>query len=565
MEFKESTDVTIAEGESGVIITAGRATLRQVSMGLKEGRGEIRIARPVLVPGVQSGAVWMQKHIILDAAKIKQLTEHGINELDVIFLPWDKFTADLGDLAARELDRKRELDSKTAEAMALTVHQCAVKMCERCLVLFYSLEGRDITNIPLIRQQADPKIVRAVASLGEAMHELQPAVLQAIDDLLNGEGRVLAALAGIKPPSQAEAREALDLAIASVRVAYWFKKIVERGTLLDWGYEDIAPFEAADLEVFFLAGLLENSGAWAGQGQEKHEIRSVHVIKLLRAHGCSLPDTLEELVLRHGSCDWKGQYVYQSELVMATGLADSREGEVSTVSFLQRDRQDEELSIQEELKPFAQMIGESLMLRGLPAVTTQIFVRQLPNKFTAGVLILALTEKFKSQTEAGQTEITALAELVLGLAVSPGYNLVLHKKGNLPMMAYVLAAIANAFNVLPVGALVEFKDENVQGRSAKEMLKLDGGLAVVVSAKDASDMYSPYLLLIAAKSDRLLLRSKDRKIIPLGSQLYEKIYRGERRLVVGIVSRDIFSQFFSQNAEDVPRYREGLRRKEKVN
>ncbi|MFY9493400.1 MAG: hypothetical protein WAP55_02915 [Minisyncoccia bacterium] len=564
MEFKESIAVTIAEGESGVIITAGRATLRQVSMGLKEGSGEIRTARPVLLPGGHSDAVWIQKHVVVDAAKIEQLTKIGISELDVILMHPDEFRPVDADAAVRQLDRKRELEQQTAEAMAMTIHQCAVKICERCLVLFYSLEGRDITNIPLIRQQADSKIVRAVASLGEAMRELQPPVIQAINDLLNGEGRVLAALQGIHPARQAEAREALDLAIASVRVAYWFKKIVERGTLLDWGYEDIAPFEAADLEVFFLAGLLKDSGAWAGQGQEKHEIRSVHVIKLLRAHGCNLPDTLEELVLRHGSYDWKGQYVYQSELVMATGLADSREGEVSIVSFLQRDRKDEELSIQEELKPFARMIGESSILRGLPAVTTQIFVRQLPNKFTAGVLILALTEKFKSQTEAGQTEITALAELVLGLAVSPGYNLVLHKKGNLPMMAYVLAAIANAFNVLPVGALVEFKDENVHGRSVKEMLKLDGGLAVVVYAKDASDPYSPYLLLIAAKSG-MLLRSKDRKIIPLGSQLYEKIYRGERRLVVGIVSRDIFLQFFSQNVEDVPRYREGLRRKEKVN
>ncbi|MEK7077548.1 MAG: hypothetical protein AAB928_00425, partial [Patescibacteria group bacterium] len=169
MEFKESVNTTIAEGESNIVITAGLATLRQVSTGLKEKSGEIRIARPVLVPGVQSGAVWMQKHIVLDAAKVRQLTEHGINELDVIFLPRDKFTVAMAELAVRELDRKRELEQQTAEAKAMTIHQCAVTICERCLVLFWSLNGRNITDIALVRQNADPEIMRAVASLGEAM------------------------------------------------------------------------------------------------------------------------------------------------------------------------------------------------------------------------------------------------------------------------------------------------------------------------------------------------------------------------------------------------------------
>ena len=563
MEFKESVNTTIAEGESNIVITAGLATLRQVSTGLKEKSGEIRIARPVLVPGVQSGAVWMQKHIVLDAAKVRQLTEHGINELDVIFLPRDKFTVAMAELAVRELDRKRELEQQTAEAKAMTIHQCAVTICERCLVLFWSLNGRNITDIALVRQNADPEIMRAVASLGEAMRELQPAVLQAVNDLLNGEGRILASLQGILPPSRAEAKAALDLAIASVRVAYWFNKIVERGALAS-NYKDLTPFETADLEVFFLAGLLANSGAWAGQGEHKHEVKSVHVIRLLRANGCNLPESLDELVLRHGSHNWRGRYVYESELAL-TGLTDEREGEIGTVSFMQRDREGEEFSIQEELKPLIGMMGELSVLQGLRPAAARIFVRRLANKFVAGTLILALTEKFKHQiAEAGLTEIDALMEVILGLTVSSDYNLILHKENNLPMMAYVLAAIANAFNILPVGALVEFRDENIHGQTAKKMLKLDGGLAVVVCAKDAGDGYSPYLLLIASKFGGPWLSQKDRKIIPLGGQLYEKIYRGERRLVVGIINPDIFSRFFLQNVEDIPKYRAVLKRKERI-
>jgi len=559
MEFKESVSTTVAEG--GFNIMAGLATLRQIADGLRAGQGEIRTARPVSLPGGQSGAVWIQKHIVLDASKIEQLTERGIGGLDVLFLPWEKFDPILAEVAVQQLDRQRELDLQTAEAMAMTIHQCAVKICERCLVLFWSLKGRDISEISLIRQNADPEIVKAVASLGEAMRELEPAVLQAVKDLLNGEGRVLATLKGIQPPSEAEAREALDLAISSVRAAYWFKKIVERGGLVS-SYEDLAPFNASDLEVFFLAGLLANIGAWAGQGQDKHEIRSVQVIRLLREHGCNLPEGLKELVLHHDCFDWKGQYVYRTELVLDMGLADSREGEVSKVSFLQRDRPDEEVSIQKELEPFAGMMVQLAVLKDLPSANTQVFVRRLENKFVAEALILALTEKFRLEVEAGQTEVVVLSELVSGLMASSGYNLILHKKCNLPMMAYALAALANAFNILPVGALVEFKDEHVQGRSAKEMLKLDGGLAVVISSKDSGDANSPYLLLIASKSGGLWLGPKDRKLVPLGNQLYEKIYRGERRLVVGIIDGNTFSRFFSQNVEAIPRYRAGLKRKE---
>ncbi|MBI2052076.1 MAG: hypothetical protein HYT38_00145 [Candidatus Sungbacteria bacterium] len=556
MEFIESVSVVMGEEKPYVVFTAGLATLRQIAAGLRAGQGEIRTARPVFLPGGQSGAALIQKYIVLDTVKIEQLTMHGISELDAIFLPWDRFDPAASDAAVQQLDRKRELDSQTVEARAMTIHQCAVKICERCLVLFWSLSGRDISEISLIRRNADPKILRAVASLGEAMRELEPAVLQAVEDLLNGEGRVLAALEGIHPPNETEAKEALDLALACVHTAFWFKKITERDALV-LGYEDLTPFSAADLEMFFLVGLLANSGAWAGQGQDKHELRSVQVIRLLREHGCSLPDGLEKLALCHSLVEWKGRYVYETELVLNIGLADSREGEVSTVSFLQRDRIDEEISIQKELEPFAGMMGRLAVLKDFPAANTQVFVRRLENKFVAETLILALTEKFMFAVGAGQAEAVALSDLVLGLTVSSDYNLVLHKKRNLPMMAYALAALANAFNILPVGALVEFKDEGVQRRSTKKVLQLDGGLAVVVSPKNTNDSDSPYLLLIASNLGEVWLRPKDRKLVPLGNQLHERIYRGERRLVVGIISRAVFSQFFSKITDDIPRCRNG--------
>ncbi|MDP3764073.1 MAG: hypothetical protein Q8Q95_00420 [bacterium] len=537
--------------EDNKIAQIGRASLNEIEIGLRDADYDIYTAKSVSFPGRVGGPNKIEAGVLLDPNKIILFGGKGIANLDVVMWP-HKVAFDavaLGKLT-QELERARAQTAESAKARAETIYRSAIEIYERCRAVLLSLKGINSAALSS-KNPPDSELIKEVASLGEAVKDLRVAVFQAAYDLLNGEGRILGELEGMPAPNEQEAREALKLAITAIRVAYWFRKNVEWGNLVS-GYSDLIPFDTTDLEIFFLAGLLENSGMWGGQDLAGHEARSAQVVRLLRTHGCDLPEGLEDLILHH-SYIWASRFVYRSECIVQSESTE----EIITHSFHQRDVLGQERRILDELDPHTSA-------KARPAesgVDAQTFVERLANKFMASALILSLTESFINEVVIGRPELLALDRLIAVLEMPSDYNLVFHRQKQLPMMAYALAAIANAFNILPVGAWVEFRNSS-EKKSVKNNKEygLAGGLALIIQAKN-EDPYSPYLCLIAHPADDAWLKAESRRLIALGQTLEGKIYRGERRLTVAVVRWDIFSKFLADAVNKIPAYREELRNK----
>ncbi|MEK9174542.1 MAG: hypothetical protein AAB725_01060, partial [Patescibacteria group bacterium] len=328
------------------LVKAGQADLEQILAGIRAMPDHLfLVAKEINFPQSRIALPKVQRLSVITPKHLEVFERHGITELQIIIIhqscPLD---AEVLESITGEVDQHQE----EAKEKAVEVHRCAIDVYRYCILLLANLKG-----LPFDTKIIDPSLLKEVASLGSAITRLREVVRHTLLDLINGRGRVLAALLEVEPPSEADARAAIRLMLDAISCGFWLGRLAENG-VLEATYPELHRLSLEDLEVLGLAGLFGNSGAWGDQGQDGHEVRSLHMVKILREHGCALPQGLEELIWHHPHSDWRRHFIYQVSLILGERLEeDNRENEVGTVTFLGRDSKDAESEIKAELKPLA--------------------------------------------------------------------------------------------------------------------------------------------------------------------------------------------------------------------
>lgn len=538
MKFKDGNAVSLGVGR-GAKAFIGRAVLSEVERGLKSPEYSIRTVYDVEFPDshllnkINAG-------VVLDEAKVVACFNHRVGELDILLWPKNILFDDAEvDKLVKEYERRKKAANDPTLQYVQAVRWTALQIYYRCLDLVASVNGKTI-----LPDQIDSEILKAVASLGEAITEISEPILQAIGDLVNGKGELFQALEEtpeeIRPPDEAEAKETLGLALWTTKAAYWFNKIVKSGALCV-GYSDVKPFSEKQMSGFFLAAFLGNI-KWGGK-YEDHEIIGAHIVGVLRNHGYDLPEGLEDLVLHHHHF-WSERYTYKVEISALVNPAPSVEEDnrVSHIEFRPAESLGWEKTIKAEVEAYGKFFVGWSSVVGNNNPEPVVEVKILANDFVASILILSLTEKYRTDIKSGRLDNSILSDIVSWLNMCAGYSLVINRQRNLPMMAYVIAALANAFKRLLPGCLVELKDHSAGSSPSQKTMGLNGSLAVVTLPAVEDDKTSPHLVL--AVKEEIWLPLADQKIICLGRNPDHSIYREDRRLVVGVIPPKTLRQAF---------------------
>lgn len=532
MHFLHSIERRIEHQDKGYIIIVGTARLDQIAQGIKTSMDHIFLAgkevrfreSPKGTPSqiAALSEITLEKLEIFRRYAIKELVvivmhKNCPQNLDVVFTMLD------------EVNKHMEEVQKRADEIlksAMDVYKC-------CCLLFTSLKG-----LPPNANVFDKGLIREIALLGSAITSLQKIVRHAISDLINGTGRILGTLLNMVdalPPSDEDARAALRSLLDAASVSFWFNKIVEKSALEEI-YPNFEPLSLEEMEAVAIAGLLKKSGSWGSQGNEGCEIRNLTVVKLLREQGCQLPTGLEELVLYHNRSDWHRRFIYRVKQIIGEKLEEGdKEKEIGTEVFFGRDYALAEEEIKTEQNPFSDLSGGVPVLLGQKPVQSKLEIEMLDPKFVAQILILALSEEFR---KAGNLE-----NLSGKIVESTEYDPRIHKYKHSSMYAYVLAAICNAFRLLPLGAMVIFVDSKIQSRELQEYLS--DVLAVVIKTLDEKDHHSPCLIKLSGRNGD--------KYIRLGHAHNDhRVYR-DRALVISVLSQRTFGRFFDRALGEMPK------------
>jgi hypothetical protein len=542
-------------------VVAGRVSVRAAAEYLKKPDQPfiIFIAERVYADAEKKGAPLIESGISLTEENLSVYEDHRIKELDVVLFPEGVFfSREILERAYEELEKKRSEEKQTAQERAEKIRRNVLEVYKRLKELYDSMRGRRVEG----DARFDKHVVETVKILNGEIGSLQKSVYEAVEDLLNGEGRIIACLNGVSPPDDEEAALALKIAVGSMLAGFHLSRL----------RADIA-METSDLADLFLEGLLANSGMWGSRPEKGHEERSAGIITLLREQGCKIPNGLEDVVLAHSKKDLTRKYVFSISVNFESTHTDEFEMILGKTIYVQRDVLVSQEEVLAEHKGLIDFIIGLFPLANAGVKEPKIKVTLLDDMLLAKIIIVSLVEELCFGDKAGIHRHIILGRISERIPAPPGENYDLARDFGTSQTIYVfvVSAIANAFDIMFKGALVEFNDDTVMRRSTRRQTGLDGCIGVVIDAKCE---FGPVVYVFMHKknggrwlrpppigrnvADLVNMRmsgdgSLFQLFVPLGHRIMANVFRGNRRRVVGSVDPATFEARFGHLQSVIPR------------
>lgn len=565
-------DVVVVSSSQNAPIAVGKASLSEIvkyfSKPVAARSFEIRTAEKVFRPDddQRTGVIpLIEAGVLVTAEKAMQYQEQ-FTALDIVLCPiGTEFSNGILERAVSAIKEERANQARSAEGKAEQINKDALETYKLLKQVLDSMTGV-VTAANIKERMLDQRVIAAMRPLNGVITKVYGAIHEAAEDLLDGEGRIIASLHGIRPPDDKEAAIALKSATSALMGGY-----------------NMHLFDVAGLAKLFLAGLLLNCFTWGGRKVPSgHEESGAGIIEAMREQGCDLPEGLEDLVRVHSNRDLIGPYVYEVSLNAESTHTDEAETGIGKTFLVDRDRAGLEPRIKQEHNRSLGFGTGVSNLAGAGIKILRLEVRMLNKAEHAAVIILALVEEFYERTEGESPEPPhAVMESMLsrtGYSVLDGSEQV-HDVSH-TMFAKVLIALANTFRILFVGMMVEITDTGIVHKAIRQqvgvgcrgvVIAVDGYLGPVIDICILGDTQLPWPekgLGEMQPAEFVSIRMNEKKsvpyrfLIPLGVSAKRRVF-GKMISCVGIVSAKTFGNFqciIDRHVPEIAQYYRGRER-----
>ena len=440
--------------------------------------------------------------------QVRGLEQYRESELQVVFIPEElaERREELFDAVMAAVARERAEHKKSRRWNAKRAQYRAERLVCQCIALVQNLQRIPVSTHHVT---SDPIVVQLLTECKEALGELV-RIMGPIDrDLLSGSTKRLGELRGLPPIDDQSAhcafRYAVDATLYLHHIALLLGLKIPGATKL------------------FLAALFINTGLLA-RGDimpEDHAAWSAYIYELLREQKPSLPSDVADLIRDHGQW-WPWNAGVRVVIDNGTGSPTSQR----------------------------RVYGPNSGIRAsvvLPNDKGTVAVQPMDRTYIALVLILSVVEQVVDRSIQGESEVDALSDLVERMQTN-GYSLGSCDTTDQSMLAWVLAAAANAHKVKPRRAVVAFgkKGDVPGGRPIAISLgyheEPSDPLVLVVTREGSGVMFShtPSIRTTLQRSKASLRTDTTQLLLGLGTEPESSIWRRAGNPVVGFVSEDAF-------------------------
>ncbi|MDP3710264.1 MAG: hypothetical protein Q8R29_00895 [bacterium] len=327
--------------------------------------------------------------------------------------------------------------------------------------------------------EIDEELGKKIISLKEALDALYEVALRVSQGLATDDS-ILADMIRVERPDQAEAKDALKLAIDCMLVGYHLDKIRKY-------------FGTDGLARLCIAALLQNAGLWGHKDSKGHEDRSARLIAMLEERGWKSPVGIKELVLNHTrGRSWSDYFVLKVKHETTIALAGGEAIKLEQVTYHK--------SSDWQPDSTADQGGHGIFATSVKSTNADAVVKEtvsdanrLSDKDLASVIILGLVEEFNEHMDRGQI----LDDMVKRISQIHSIKFESWEKlqARLSVFSKVIAAIINAWRIEPIprGSIVGFEYPGVPSAFI-EQLGLDSIYLSLGVVKDGQGSCLIYLL-----------------------------------------------------------------------
>lgn len=470
--------------------------------------------------------------------------------------------------------QEKPIEQMPPQAVAETARDRAdelVSVHNLYIALERRLEGTADTLEEAIRvDRIDPEIARKLLRYRENVGYLRRVFEAIIRAGLNGDFSIIEAYQAIEPPTQAQARFAIDLFITVVEMMFRSNQIRARGNL-GRQYPNLAHFKFGDVIDMGLVALFARNACWGADGVvDEFEAKSAENYALMRQRIPRLPP-VEDLIAHQRSL-WPHDWVYCTRVSTrraGEGIAD----EFAKIRYQLGSGPGESVGLERDVRSVLALAD----LQSL-GISCDVNVWQADPDIILRVCILAIAERIVyGQQEEGKTLHQIFAELA-ELLVSPpnaAYTIQGNFHRGLHLFSHALAAAATEYKVFPRGAIILFTHDGAEQPSEPaQQVAVDGGIALSLGGGPEE-----LLLVSHERADRRILERPNTAqeflrptmgarnipkahLIPLAVRTNELIFR-KRAIVLGVADAHSVRQFLKPWAEHITQARHLIALKQK--
>jgi|GEM_PF-2962793 len=360
-----------------------------------------------------------------------------------------------------------------AEAMR-TQADALVAIHNLYIALERRLEGATTLEEAIQVERIDPEVARKILRHRENVGYLRQVFEAIVKAGLNGDFSIVDAYRGIEPPTQLQARLAIDVVIAVVEIMFRLNRNRVHSDLVRQ-YPSINAFELGDIVDMGIAALFMNNACWGENGTvENHEAISAANYALMRRHMPSLPE-IEDLMAHHSRL-WPHDWVYLTRVAMRRleeGIAD----EICRIRYQLGSGPGEARDIEREVRSV-------LALADLQSLGILHDVNVWPAEpgIVLRIAILSIAEQIvHGQQQDSKTLNQIFAELARVLIDPPPEPYAIQDSlyHGLHLFSHTLAAAATEYRIFPRGAIILFVDDaNEASSEPAHQVAVDGGIAL---------------------------------------------------------------------------------------
>jgi len=347
------------------------------------------------------------------------------------------------------------------------------------------IEGTGMTVEEEIQQDQtiDPEVAQKLIKYHETVAYLRAVLTTIVHERFNGQFNIVDAYQEIGPPSQEQARVALDTAILVSELGYQVKQIAP-------DTESLSVEIVADLCI---AAIFMNNACWSEKTvSPNHAALSARNYSLMRKRIPKLPDVV--MLIRDHSILWHSDWVYRVAATTTTSIDDQPN---HTTKFEYRFGKG----------PYQQDVIKKAILDSIGLISldpTQIAfdvdVNPIDRDHQFRVTMLSIAERLIENQRSGMSALTILDQLSK-LMQYPDYPEAAILSPQLPLFSLVLASAAREYRLFPKGAIVLFTNGTGEGhREGAIRIEVEGGIAIVIN-----DDPVEFILISHEKLDKAML------------------------------------------------------------
>jgi len=488
---KKKWQRTPLEGERGIIATDQRENKHAAFFGIASNIAILSYLAHDYVVVTCADLKTRNTDARVPIAKNKELTEEtvkrcsrawGIQHFPVVVYPEGTpigSATELREEAIRLYAEGAVEVKETATEMARGMQRKAselVQLYRLYITVERRIEGTDTTlEEEVLRDQTiDPEVAQKLIKYRETVGYLREVLSTVVRERFNGQFNIVDAYREIGPPSQEQARIALDIALTVSEFCYQINQVVAHNGLS----EEIPEYTVETVADLSVAALFANSSLWPDHSPaSNHAALSAHHYLAMRQRMPKLPP-VEKLIEDHGRL-WPSNWVYCVE-AETTAMVDGQSRKSVRFDYRTSNRPNQSSALKRAIVDNAGLISLDLTQSSFDVQVWPLDLEHLMH-----VTVLSVAEYFVEAQHEGKS-VPAIFEELSARMKEPqyeNYRIEEDLSTRLSIYSYVLAAAAREYRLFPKGGIVLFTNGTGEGyREAAIKMEVEGGIAVVVSA-----------------------------------------------------------------------------------